>query len=72
VIGAIIAARAVIISESQANSLSGTRWNGNSDLKAALLAQSRAARNGLWCIVAGTAFQLAALIYAFLQSYPQD
>lgn len=70
-IGAIIAARAVIISESQAKSLSSTRWNGNSDLRTALLVQSRAAQRGLWCIVAGTAFQVVALIYAFL-SYPQD
>jgi hypothetical protein len=71
-IGALIAARAVIISESQAKSLSSTRWNGNSDLRVALLAQSRAAQKGLWCIVARTPFQVVALIYAFLQSYPQD
>jgi hypothetical protein len=65
---AFIASRAVIISEKHSRMLSRTSWNGKDALQDALLAQSRAARNGLWCIVAGTAFQIFALIYALLQS----
>jgi hypothetical protein len=63
--GAFIASRSVIISEEQAKLLSGTYWNGNKALQQALLAQSRAAKNGLLFIVFGTGLQAVALIYAW-------
>ncbi len=65
-LGALIASRAVIISEAQATLLSGTYYNGNEALRDALLGQSRAARNGLLFISIGTALQIIALIYGFL------
>jgi hypothetical protein len=52
--GAFVAARAVIISDKQAELLSGTYWDGNNALRDALMAQSRSARNGLLCVVFGT------------------
>jgi hypothetical protein len=64
--GAFIASRAVIISEVQARALSGTYYNSNQVLREALLAQSRAAKNGLLCIVGGTALQVVALIYGLI------
>ena len=60
--GAFVAARNVIISREQAELLSGTYFNGNNALRDALIAQSRGARNGLLCVVAGTALQTAALV----------
>lgn len=65
-VGAFVAARAVIISDKQAELLSGTYYNGNNALRDALLAQSRSARSGLLCVVFGTGLQAAALIYPFL------
>jgi hypothetical protein len=65
-IGAFVAARAVIISDEQAELLSGTYYNGNKALRDALLAQSRSAQTGLLFVVFGTALQTAALIYPLL------
>jgi hypothetical protein len=64
-IGAFITAKAVIISDKQAKVLSGTYWDENKALYDALLAQSRSASKGLWCVVFGTGFQAAALIIQF-------
>jgi hypothetical protein len=68
-IGAIIAARAVRLSEAQAIHIGVGRWvsdNAQENLKLPavqnLLRQSRAASRGLQCVVAGTAFQALALI----------
>lgn len=65
-VGAFVAARAVIISDEQAKLLSGTYYNGNNALRDALKSQSRSARKGLLCVVAGTALQAAALLYPLL------
>ena len=65
-IGAFVAARAVILTEAQAETLSGTYWNGNKALKRSLLAQSRAASEGLWAIVVGTALQVAGELYPLI------
>ena len=46
-IGAFIAARAVIITDKQAEMLSSPYWGGNKALRDALLAQSRSAIRGL-------------------------
>ena len=72
--GAFVAARAVIISDEQAQLLSGTYWNGNNTLRDALLAQSRSARNGLLCVVFGTALQVAAVALPILpgQAHTQE
>jgi hypothetical protein len=64
-IGAFIASRAVIISEEQAEILSGNYYGGNNAFRDALRAQSRSARSGLLFVVAGTAFQAAAILLAF-------
>jgi hypothetical protein len=56
-----VAARAVIISDKQAELLSGTYWDGNNALRDALMKQSRSARNGLMCVGIGTALQVVAL-----------
>jgi hypothetical protein len=64
--GAFVAAQAVIISGEQAKALSGTYWDGNNALYDALLTQSRSASKGLWCVVVGTGFQVAALAVQFL------
>jgi hypothetical protein len=61
-IGAFVTARAVIISDEQADLLSGTVGDKNKALRAAFLVQSRSARNGLYCIVGGTLLQVFALI----------
>jgi hypothetical protein len=60
--GAYITARAVIISDEQAELLSGTYYDGNNSLRDALKAQSRSARNGLLCVVCGTVLQMLALL----------
>ena len=60
-VGAFVTAKAVIISDEQAKVLSGTYYDGNKALRDALLAQSRSANKGLWCVVFGTALQAAAL-----------
>jgi hypothetical protein len=64
-IGAWIAAGSVIITEKQADRLSATKWNGNQDLKASLLSQSRSAKNGLGLIVGGTALHDAGTLLGF-------
>jgi hypothetical protein len=61
-IGAAIAARAVIITESQATEIAGTAWDVNEELKAALLNQSRKAKLGLIFITIGTVLQMAGTI----------
>jgi hypothetical protein len=66
-LGALITARAVVISEERAQSLSETRWNGNSDLKASILSQSQSARRGLLLILTGTMFQIAGTLAGALQ-----
>jgi hypothetical protein len=57
--GAFVTAWAVIISDEQANLLSGTYWNGNEALRKAFLDQSRNA--GLICVGFGTLLQIAAI-----------
>ena len=63
--GAFVTAKAVIISDKQAKELSGTYYGGNKALYDALVAQSRSASKGLWCVVFGTAFQAMALAVQF-------
>jgi hypothetical protein len=63
-LGAVVTARSVIISKDQATTLSGTYWSGNAALRDALLAQSRSAQIGLYCIFVGTLSQIVALIYS--------
>lgn len=58
-LGAGIAAKAVIITGSQANQLAATKWDLNQELKDALLNQSHKAKWGLIIIVIGTALQIA-------------
>jgi hypothetical protein len=65
-VGAFITALAVIISDKQADELSGTYFDGNEALRTALLQQSRSASKGLWFVVVGTGLQAAALIYHLL------
>jgi hypothetical protein len=67
-IGASIAARAVIISEKEANLISGPHFHGNKELRDALVRQSRNAQRGLLGVVVGTGLQVAALIYGLLVS----
>jgi hypothetical protein len=47
-----------IISDADATATAGTYWGSNPHLKRSLLAQSRAARNGLLAIVLGTILQI--------------
>jgi hypothetical protein len=58
-LGAGIAAKAVIISGSQANQLAAAKWDSNQELKDALLNKSHKARRGLIIIVIGAALQIA-------------
>jgi hypothetical protein len=67
-IGAAIAAKAVIIADAQAATLSGTYWDGNKALEDSLKRQSRSARNGLLLVVAGTVLQAAAIVGPFVAS----
>lgn len=60
--GAFVAAKAVILSEEQADRLSEAQYDGNKSLRQSLLYQSRSASVGLWCVVIGTGLQAAALI----------
>lgn len=66
-LGALVAARAVIISDQQANAISGTYWDDNAALKEALLAQSRSARNGLVMVMLGALLQAAAIAAPLLR-----
>jgi len=66
-VGAGIAAKAVIITQSQARELAATKWNENEQLKSALLDQSRKAKWGLITIVIGTALQILGTILPLLQ-----
>jgi hypothetical protein len=59
IVGAVCTARAVILTPAQARALAQPRWNVNEDLKAALLAQSKAAQYGLWAVGIGTGLQIA-------------
>ena len=61
-IGAAVAARALIITASQAADIAGTAWDVNEDLKAALLNQSRKAKRALIFITIGTVMQTAGAI----------
>jgi hypothetical protein len=63
-LGAFVTARSVIISKDQATTLSGGYFGGNKALRDALLAQSRSAQIGLYCIFIGTLSQIVALIYS--------
>lgn len=56
--GAVVTARAVIITEKQADALASTLWKSNPTQKQSLLEQSRSAQCGLWLIVAGTIVQV--------------
>ncbi len=58
-IGAFITSRNVIITEEQATRLSGTRLVVNMALHDALLAQSRAARNGLLLLFSAPHYRLS-------------
>jgi hypothetical protein len=62
-LGACLAASGVMISRETATRLSGTYWDENAHLKAALLKQSRTAAAGLALIAVGTALQFIALLY---------
>lgn len=59
-VGAAIAAFAVILTDDQAEKLSGTYYNGNKALKESLLHQSRKAKQGLMLVMLGFAFQMFA------------
>jgi hypothetical protein len=63
-IGAIVAASGVIINNVVAAGLSGTCWNENPALKAALLKQSRTAAAGLALIATGTFLQMGPILWA--------
>lgn len=56
-LGAWIAARAVIITEQRAAKLAETHWDKSRPLEAAFIAQSEAARNGLYLVMVGTILQ---------------
>ena len=58
--GAYVAARAVMLTEDQADQIATTRFDGNKDLKDALLSQSRKAKQGLLIVVLGFGFQMFA------------
>lgn len=66
-LGAFIAARAVIISDRQADAISGTCCDNNTALKEALLAQSRNARNGLVMVMLGALLQVASILAPLLR-----
>jgi len=63
-VGAAVAASGVIISKKVAAELSGTCWNENLALKAALLKQSRTAAAGLALISTGTFLQMGPILWA--------
>jgi hypothetical protein len=56
-VGIASAARAINIDAETAAALAGIRLDRNRELEANLIAQSRAARRGLWTILAGTVLQ---------------
>jgi hypothetical protein len=56
-VGVGIAARAVNIDERTAAAIAAIRLDRDRALEASLLAQSRAARRGLWTILVGTMLQ---------------
>jgi hypothetical protein len=56
-VGIAGAARAINIDAETAAALAGIRLDRNRELEANLIAQSRAARRGLWTIFAGTVLQ---------------
>jgi hypothetical protein len=56
-VGIASAARAINIDAETAAALAGIRLDRNRELEANLIAQSRAARRGLWTIFAGTVLQ---------------
>lgn len=60
--GAWLTAQAVIIDADTADKLSGTYWGGNTGLRDALIAQSRAAKGGLYWIGAGSLLQIAGVV----------
>jgi hypothetical protein len=57
-IGAGVAAKAVMVTDEQANELGATKWDSNTALIESIKDQSRSARNGLILIVIGTVFQI--------------
>ena len=65
-----IAAKAVIIPDAVADSLSATYWDYNGPMRNALKDQSRAARNGLLLVVAGTVLQAIAIVAPFFARFP--
>jgi uncharacterized membrane protein len=56
-VGIALAARAITIDQETAAALAGIRLDRNRALEANLIAQSRAARRGLWTIFVGTVLQ---------------
>jgi hypothetical protein len=60
-LGAFIAAKAVMLTEEQADNIAATYWDDNHKLFRSLLAQSASARNGLLLVVAGTVGQIAGV-----------
>jgi hypothetical protein len=63
-VGAAVAAFGVLISKKAAAELSGTRWDENIALKAALLKQSRTTAAGLALISTGTFLQMGPILWA--------
>ena len=57
VAGVAVVARAVTIDARTAAAMAGIRLDRDRELEADLLAQSRAARRGLWTILTGTVLQ---------------
>ena len=49
-----------MLTEDQADQIATTRFDGNKDLKDALLSQSRKAKQGLLIVVLGFGFQMFA------------
>jgi hypothetical protein len=66
-IGAGVAAKSVIITREQAETTSGTYWGGNNAFRDALLSQSRAAKNGLLCVVFGSLLQAVSIVGPLFQ-----
>ena len=66
VVGAIVAAWNVIISQETAATLSSTMWDENKAFRDALVAQSHGAAWGLVIVVVGTVIQIAGVPWPIL------
>lgn len=65
-IGAAIAAKAVIITDEQADLFSGKYYDDSKGLRDSLMSQSRNAKVGLLLIFVGTLLQIFGTIFAAL------